>query len=74
LESSTTCLQIIHASDLIGLVVTCQGVETKDPSHFITDHNIERLRQAKEANRVQVTSEIFLSPCSVLAWHIQDLA
>lgn len=31
-----------------------QGVETKDPSHFITDHNIERLRQAKEANRVQI--------------------
>ncbi|PUZ38068.1 hypothetical protein GQ55_9G167400 [Panicum hallii var. hallii] len=31
-----------------------QGVETKDPSHFITEHNIERLRQAKEANRVQV--------------------
>ncbi|KAJ1294626.1 hypothetical protein BS78_01G159800 [Paspalum vaginatum] len=31
-----------------------QGVETKDPSHFITDHNVERLRQAKEANRVQI--------------------
>ncbi|PUZ38069.1 hypothetical protein GQ55_9G167500 [Panicum hallii var. hallii] len=31
-----------------------QGVETKDPSHFITEHNIERLRQAKEANRVQI--------------------
>uniref|UniRef100_A0A0A9HU24 beta-aspartyl-peptidase n=1 Tax=Arundo donax TaxID=35708 RepID=A0A0A9HU24_ARUDO len=31
-----------------------QGVETKDPSHFITQHNIERLRQAKEANRVQI--------------------
>lgn len=31
-----------------------QGVETKDPSHFITDNNIERLRQAKEANRVQI--------------------
>ncbi|KAL6599525.1 hypothetical protein ACP70R_045662 [Stipagrostis hirtigluma subsp. patula] len=31
-----------------------QGVETKDPSHFITEDNIERLRQAKEANRVQI--------------------
>uniref|UniRef100_A0A0E0D3J1 beta-aspartyl-peptidase n=1 Tax=Oryza meridionalis TaxID=40149 RepID=A0A0E0D3J1_9ORYZ len=31
-----------------------QGVETKDPSHFITEANKERLRQAKEANRVQV--------------------
>ncbi|OEL29727.1 Isoaspartyl peptidase/L-asparaginase 1 [Dichanthelium oligosanthes] len=31
-----------------------QGVETKDPSHFITEQNIERLRQAKEANRVQI--------------------
>ncbi|TVU46238.1 hypothetical protein EJB05_05762, partial [Eragrostis curvula] len=31
-----------------------QGVETKDPTHFITEHNIERLRQAKEANRVQI--------------------
>ncbi|GJM95879.1 hypothetical protein PR202_ga12663 [Eleusine coracana subsp. coracana] len=31
-----------------------QGLETKDPSHFITEHNIERLRQAKEANRVQI--------------------
>ena len=43
------------------LVVTChirQGVETKDPSHFITEHNIERLRQAKEANRVQVPSKL----------------
>ncbi|GKU95108.1 hypothetical protein SLEP1_g8508 [Rubroshorea leprosula] len=31
-----------------------QGVETVDPSHFITQENIERLNQAKEANRVQV--------------------
>ncbi|XP_060204911.1 isoaspartyl peptidase/L-asparaginase [Lycium barbarum] len=31
-----------------------QGVETMDPSHFITPRNIERLKQAKEANRVQV--------------------
>ncbi|CAL4917825.1 unnamed protein product [Urochloa decumbens] len=31
-----------------------QGLETKDPSHFITEQNIERLRQAKEANRVQI--------------------
>ncbi|CAN0871303.1 Isoaspartyl peptidase/L-asparaginase 1 [Linum grandiflorum] len=30
-----------------------QGVETLDPSHFITPENIERLKQAKEANRVQ---------------------
>jgi beta-aspartyl-peptidase (threonine type) len=34
------------------LIVRCQGVETKDPSHFIMEHNIERLRQAKQANRV----------------------
>lgn len=33
-----------------------QGVETVDASHFITPENIERLKQAKEANRVQVNS------------------
>lgn len=31
-----------------------QGVETLDPSHFITPANVERLKQAKEANRVQL--------------------
>ncbi|KAF7838555.1 isoaspartyl peptidase/L-asparaginase [Senna tora] len=31
-----------------------QGVETVDSSHFITPENIERLKQAKEANRVQI--------------------
>ncbi|PHU15366.1 Isoaspartyl peptidase/L-asparaginase [Capsicum chinense] len=31
-----------------------QGVETVDSSHFITPHNIERLKQAKAANSVQV--------------------
>lgn len=31
-----------------------QGVETVDPSHFITSENIERLNRAKEANRVQI--------------------
>lgn len=31
-----------------------QGVETVDPSHFITEENIDRLRQAKQANRVQI--------------------
>ncbi|GLU13277.1 hypothetical protein SLE2022_299200 [Rubroshorea leprosula] len=31
-----------------------QGVETVDPSHFITQDNIERLNQAKETNRVQI--------------------
>ncbi|XXG55494.1 hypothetical protein AAC387_Pa03g3154 [Persea americana] len=31
-----------------------QGVETVDASHFITPENIERLSQAKEANRVQI--------------------
>lgn len=31
-----------------------QGVETRDPNYFITARNIERLKQAKEANRVQV--------------------
>ncbi|GMY15471.1 isoaspartyl peptidase/L-asparaginase-like [Fagus crenata] len=31
-----------------------QGVETVDSSHFITQENIERLKQAKEANRVQI--------------------
>jgi hypothetical protein len=33
-----------------------QGVETVDSSNFITQENIERLKQAKEANRVQVRS------------------
>ncbi|VAH56638.1 unnamed protein product [Triticum turgidum subsp. durum] len=31
-----------------------QGVETRDQSHFITEENIERLKNAKEANRVQI--------------------
>ncbi|KAK2367216.1 putative isoaspartyl peptidase/L-asparaginase [Trifolium repens] len=31
-----------------------QGVETVDSSHFITPENIERLNQAKDANRVQI--------------------
>lgn len=31
-----------------------QGVETVDENHFITPENIERLKQAKEANRVQI--------------------
>ncbi|XP_015883280.1 isoaspartyl peptidase/L-asparaginase [Ziziphus jujuba] len=31
-----------------------QGVETVDSNHFITPENIERLKQAKEANRVQI--------------------
>ncbi|KAL6637326.1 hypothetical protein ACP70R_024898 [Stipagrostis hirtigluma subsp. patula] len=32
-----------------------QGVETKHPSYFITQDNIERLRQEKEANKLQST-------------------
>ncbi|WCJ35806.1 Isoaspartyl peptidase/L-asparaginase [Euphorbia peplus] len=31
-----------------------QGVETIESSHFVTPENIERLQQAKEANRVQI--------------------
>ena len=31
-----------------------QGLETVDPSYFITPENIERLKQAQEANRVQI--------------------
>lgn len=31
-----------------------QGVETVDSDHFITKENIERLKQAKEANRTQL--------------------
>ncbi|KAK4479426.1 hypothetical protein RD792_014940 [Penstemon davidsonii] len=31
-----------------------QGVETVDSSHFITPENIERLKQAKETNTVQI--------------------
>ncbi|KAL8474779.1 hypothetical protein ACS0TY_031279 [Phlomoides rotata] len=31
-----------------------QGVETEESSHFITPENIDRLKQAKEANRVQI--------------------
>lgn len=31
-----------------------QGVEMVDSTHFITPENIERLKQAKEANRVQL--------------------
>ncbi|GAB4845368.1 hypothetical protein Ancab_038776 [Ancistrocladus abbreviatus] len=31
-----------------------QEVETVDSSHFITSENVDRLKQAKEANRVQI--------------------
>ncbi|KAL2935518.1 Isoaspartyl peptidase/L-asparaginase 1 [Bienertia sinuspersici] len=31
-----------------------QGLETLEPSHFITPQNVDRLKQAKEANRVQL--------------------
>ncbi|KAL6552619.1 hypothetical protein OROHE_007983 [Orobanche hederae] len=31
-----------------------QGVETIDSSHFVTPENIERLKQAKEVNRIQI--------------------
>lgn len=31
-----------------------QGVELEDASHFITPENVERLKNAKEANRVQI--------------------
>ncbi|XP_065879538.1 isoaspartyl peptidase/L-asparaginase 1 [Euphorbia lathyris] len=31
-----------------------QGIETIESSHFVTPENIERLQQAKEANRVQI--------------------
>ncbi|KAK1291323.1 Isoaspartyl peptidase/L-asparaginase 1 [Acorus calamus] len=33
---------------------TEQGVERVEPSHFITPENVERLKQAREANRVQI--------------------
>lgn len=35
-------------------ILVLQGVDTADPTHFITPENIQRLQQAKEANRVQV--------------------
>ncbi|KAB1212828.1 Isoaspartyl peptidase/L-asparaginase 1 [Morella rubra] len=39
-----------------------QGVENVDSSHFITPENIERLKQAKEANRVQMVGRIGDTP------------
>lgn len=39
---------------LIMIDYILQGLETTDTSHFITPQNIERLEQAREANRVQV--------------------
>jgi len=36
------------------IILSVQGVETLDSTHFITAENIERLKQAIEANRVQV--------------------
>ncbi|XP_034571248.1 isoaspartyl peptidase/L-asparaginase 1 isoform X1 [Setaria viridis] len=56
LSDQEILVYILHASHSIGWwsPITRQGVETKDPSHFITEQNIERLRQAKEANRVQI--------------------
>ncbi|KAL0421667.1 UNVERIFIED_CONTAM: Isoaspartyl peptidase/L-asparaginase 1 [Sesamum latifolium] len=33
---------------------SAEGIETVDSSYFITPENIERLKQAKEANRVQI--------------------
>ena len=32
----------------------CQGMETKEPSYFITKENQERLARAQEKNLVQV--------------------
>ena len=50
-----------HLSNFLVTVTSkiVQGVETVDSSHFITQENIERLKQAKEANRVQVFSSLF---------------
>ncbi|KAB1212820.1 Isoaspartyl peptidase/L-asparaginase 1 [Morella rubra] len=55
-----------------GSVLTSEGtvemqafimdVETVDSSHFITPENIERLKQAKEANRVQMVGRIGDTP------------
>ncbi|KAJ0751146.1 putative beta-aspartyl-peptidase [Helianthus annuus] len=42
------------------------GLETVDKSHFITPENIERLKQAKEANRVQVCSFKFIKKYHLL--------
>lgn len=47
----STFLSYQHSSLFM---IPSQGVETVDSSHFITKENIERLKQAKEANRVQV--------------------
>ncbi|KAL6637327.1 hypothetical protein ACP70R_024899 [Stipagrostis hirtigluma subsp. patula] len=33
------------------------GLDTKDPSYFITQDNIERLRKEKEANKLQSTKD-----------------
>jgi len=51
-------------------ILPLQGVETLDSSHFITAENIERLKQAKEADRVQVPNfenkHAFTMPCYFL--------
>ena len=45
-----------------------QGVETIDSNHLITPENIERLKQAKEAKRVQVCS------LSLLLWIMDEIS
>lgn len=56
--------------DLLFLCLFCftsdQDLETVEMSHFITPENIERLKQAQEANRVQV---VFLY--KLLSWSVQ---
>lgn len=52
------CLMLELCSMLLIGHLFVQGVETVDSSHLITPENIERLKQAKEANRVQVCSVV----------------
>lgn len=48
------------------------GVETVDPSHFITQENIERLSQAKAANRVQIDYTEPVKKETKIETHIAD--
>ena len=50
----TVCFNYAKIIHVIMSSCIIQGVETVDASHFVTPENIERLQQAKEANRVQV--------------------
>ena len=66
------CFICAPISYLFNFLKIVKGVETTDPSYFITPQNIERLKQAKEANSVQVCFLSLLGDSPTLANLVND--